>query len=155
MFGKLVACLASMQQNVSHTKGQTFKIIVIHYTPRACTFVPIAKSFTQCLILICYLKVSWKQAKAPCFLQNGKSWLVDQRRREKESKVNMHQGYKKQGERAPGLQEARRSCTVRCTSCKEFGHNKRTCQGAAVGSAGRSKGKKGQNVSWYMFGLRN
>ena len=62
---------------------------------------------------------------------------------------------REKGECAPGLQEGRRSCTVRCTSCKEFGHNKRTCQGAAVVSAGRSKGKNGQNASWYICGLRN
>ena len=43
---------------------------------------------------------------------------------------------------------------MRCTSCKEFGHNKRTCQGAIVGSVGRSKGKNGQNASWYMFGFK-
>ena len=140
-----MACLASMQQNVSHKKGWTFKIIVIHSTPRAYTFVPIAKSFTQCLILICYLRVSWKQAKMSCFLQNGKKLIGRPKKKRK----------REQGERAPGLQEARRSCTLRCTSCKEFGHNKRTCQGVAVGSVGRSKGKKGQNVSWYMFGLRN
>ena len=49
---------------------------------------------------------------------------------------------REQGERALGLHEVRMSCTVKCTSCKEFGQNKRTCQEAAVGSADRSKEKK-------------
>ena len=109
MFGKLVACLASMQQNVSHTKGRTFKIIVIHFTPRAYTFKPIAKSFTQGLILICYLRESWKQAKTPCFFQNGKKLIGRPKKKRK----------REQGERAPVLQEARMSCTVRCTSCQD------------------------------------
>ncbi|KAF8398461.1 hypothetical protein HHK36_017389 [Tetracentron sinense] len=51
-------------------------------------------------------------------------------------------------ESAPG--SSRRSGLVRCQRCKQYGHNKRTCQGAPAGSggrAGRSRNGRGSGRS--------
>ncbi|KAH7860159.1 hypothetical protein Vadar_010052 [Vaccinium darrowii] len=45
---------------------------------------------------------------------------------------------RQEGEAPPGPSQEKRSQTLRCTKCKEFGHNRRTCQGGPVrGSRGR------------------
>ena len=87
--------------------------------------------------------------------ETGQDIVLPPKRKKLIGRPKRRRKKKEQGKHALGLQEARMSCTVRCTSCKEFGQNKRTCQEATVGSADRSKEKKGQNVSWHMFGLRN
>lgn len=45
---------------------------------------------------------------------------------------------RQEGEGPPGPSQEKRSQTLRCAKCKEFGHNRRTCQGGPVrGSRGR------------------
>ncbi|KAH7833122.1 hypothetical protein Vadar_003287 [Vaccinium darrowii] len=52
-----------------------------------------------------------------------------------------------EGEAPPGPSVGKRSSTLRCAKCKEFGHNRRTCQGGPIrggqargGSRGRARG---------------
>ncbi|XP_028093387.1 uncharacterized protein LOC114293509 isoform X2 [Camellia sinensis] len=51
------------------------------------------------------------------------------------------------GEATPGASDSRRSCTIKCTICKEIGHNKRTCQRAPVKRKGKSSSISGSSVS--------
>ncbi|KAH7862304.1 hypothetical protein Vadar_002703 [Vaccinium darrowii] len=44
-------------------------------------------------------------------------------------------------EPAAGTSESKRSQTVKCTWCKEFGHNKRTCQRGPVRDRGGPRGR--------------